>query len=198
MNTNKILHITSDSDSENESENLMEPDKTEESYTCRACDQIVSDRDLNRHHVKCHPEISLDENIYDFLEPIENQCKRRNCRCSRNSGQIEEEAQNEVPPFVCGACSQYLFDCELDYHHVSRHRDIPLDVNIYSLLDMDINNNFGPIENQHLAKDQQFQCLACDRIVSDRDLNRHHRKHHLEIPLNVNIYELLDINGNVM
>lgn len=131
---------------------VIDSNTADQSYICRACDQIVLARELNRHHARQHPEICLDQNIYDFMEMSEN---------SEQNAEPDINNNNNGPQ--CGACSQYVLDSALEQHHLLHHRNIPTDVNIYVVSDTDINNNCQPVENLSanwfgFYEDRRFDC----------------------------------------
>lgn len=149
-------------------------------YTCRACDGIISDHELTHHHSKRHPEIPLDTDIYEVLE-INNDTD--DAVDSENSSQNAESASTEHRLCMCGACFQHISDLELSHHHYKYHSEIPLDANIYQLVEIgDISNPITESESEDLSQYKpQFRCRACDRIVLQGDLDRHHAQCHPKI-----------------
>lgn len=50
---------------------------------------------------------------------------------------------------------------------------------------------------ESLLMENHYICQACYKYVSDNDLNIHHSKHHPEIRVDINIFELLDTTDAV-
>lgn len=182
----------SDCDKENTGQYLFTRDHH---FTCRGCHQFISSRELNKHHLQYHPEVPLQVNIFEVSEVKNFVYKAKNDNLGRN----EVSAFNTEHQFICGACFQNVTDLELNYHHNNHHPDIPLDVNIYEPLN--INDISDPCEGESadasqcaesVCNTQKYICGACTQNVQDEKLDHNHFQHHPDIPLDVNIYEVVE------
>lgn len=171
-------------------------------YTCRACDENVSELELNHHHSKHHPEIPLDTNIYEVMEeinivayPVENE------NSNQNAESETESTENQL--FICCACFHFISELELNHHHYKHHPDIPLDANIFELMEIN-DDDASPIEIESedssqytesvFENSQQYMCAACGKAVSGEYLDDHHYRRHPKIPLEASIFVVAEMD----
>lgn len=168
-------------------------------YDCRACGQNVSEVDLNRHHYKHHSDIPLDENIFELLEiddvlddAIDDVTE------SEEFGNESKLAWSKGKHYICIPCSKRITPDKIKYHH-AKCRTAVLVVEVENgeydtpVADKPPKRHYSDdsAESPHSDGGEQYMCRACNRYVSDRDLSSHHFKRHADIPLEVDIYELL-------
>lgn len=109
--------------------------------------------------------------------------------------------------YRCKVCDEMVLSHQLDRHQIQQHPDQPLDVHIYELLDAyRISSHLqnavkwfatAAMKSQLLVDELQYKCNACDQQVIDSEWNRHHSTYHLDIPLDMNIFERVDVNTKI-
>lgn len=104
--------------------------------------------------------------------------------------------------YRCCSCGKDFYDEELTKHHQRYHSDIPMENNIFEIHEVEgLVMEFNGVDGQptiELYNEEgdfnSYKCRICDRVFYDEDLTCHHKKHHPEISLEVNIYDILELN----
>lgn len=138
-------------------------------YECLTCGEKLLDYALPKHHYIEHPNVPFNMKLYVTVE-------------------IEKLIR-------CNLCNNDMVTNDFKTHqsecHVGNWLNLvktEFEVTSESSSESD-NANSGPTE----ILTRIFKCEACGSLVFEDNLDEHHETIHINIPLNINIYELYEV-----